>query len=95
MNTGVGDLDAGMCLLTTIVLHRPEGARWDAGTTRRGFVTARSPKPDQARPKANAPAALGAWKRDDGTIDPGWRNALVGYFSILAEWSKKARRDEP
>ena len=53
------------------------------------------PEIDQARPTANAPAALDASKRDDGAIDPGWRNTLVGYFSILEEWSKKARRDEP
>ena len=50
---------------------------------------------DQTTPKANAPAASDDSKRDDGTIDPGWRNALVEYFSILEEWSKKARRDEP
>lgn len=53
------------------------------------------PETDQATPKANAPAALDDSKRDDATIDPRWRNALVGYFSILEEWSKKARRDEP
>lgn len=50
---------------------------------------------DQARSQVDAQAALDACKRDDGTIDPAWRNALVEYFSILAEWSKKARRDEP
>jgi hypothetical protein len=50
---------------------------------------------NQARPKDNAPAVLDASKRDDSAIDPSWRNALVGYFSILQEWSKKARRDEP
>ncbi len=44
---------------------------------------------DQARPTANAPAALDASKGGDGTIDPGWRNVLVGYFAILEEWSKR------
>jgi hypothetical protein len=53
------------------------------------------PEPDNARPKENAPPVVDASKRDDGAIDPNWRNALVGYFSILEEWSKKARRDEP
>ena len=47
------------------------------------------------RPKPNASATLDSCKGDDGTIDPSWRNAFVGYFSILEEWSKKARRDEP
>ena len=53
------------------------------------------PETDQAMPRANAPAALDDSKTDDGAINPGWRNALVGYFSILEEWSKRARRDEP
>ena len=53
------------------------------------------PETDQARRKENAPPVVDASKRDDGAIDQSWRNALVGYFSILEEWSKKARRDEP
>jgi hypothetical protein len=28
-------------------------------------------------------------------IDPIWRSRLIEYFSLLEDWSKKARRDEP
>ena len=71
------------------------GATWNAGDHTSRLRQGSEPETDQAGLQDNAPAALDASKRDDGAIDQGWRNALVGYFSILEEWSKKVRRDEP
>jgi hypothetical protein len=49
---------------------------------------------EQATPRDTASAQdVGAQARH--AIDPIWRSSLVEYFSLLDEWSQKARRNEP